>query len=64
MSARIDTELAAIRAVIDALEPLDDVTRERALGYLCDRFGVAGPWGKPQTRWREAAARKERGDVT
>lgn len=39
----LDAELAAIQAVIDALEPLDAGSRDRVIAYAFDRLGLATP---------------------
>lgn len=36
-------ELAAIRKLVSALEPLDERTRLRVLSWLADRFQAPGP---------------------
>lgn len=39
-SSTIDDELAAIKTITEALEPLDSESRERALGYAMQRLGM------------------------
>jgi hypothetical protein len=43
MPATTDEEIAALRAAVLALEPLDRETRARILRYLVDRFSALDP---------------------
>jgi hypothetical protein len=36
-------EIKALMALVKALDPLDDAARQRAIKYLCERFGVYLP---------------------
>lgn len=45
----MDAEVAAIQALISALEPLDDVSRARVLGYVKQRFSLGDPTFTPAT---------------
>ena len=58
----MDPELKAIKAIIDALEPLDKATRARVLRWVSDRYEVGfEPVIDMPTRTRRRAGRPDRG---
>jgi hypothetical protein len=55
-----DPELKAIQEVIAALEPLDEASRTRVIGYAFDRLGIATSGGNAGSRGTALASQRER----
>ncbi len=57
--AEPDKEFAAMRAVFSALEPLDEVARQRVMDYVSSRLGLAAPAGRKPLAGKKDAVEVE-----